>query len=163
MTDEQFSDEEAAVFFECEERAAEVRKAKRCKDPQLRAIALMYLAEEAIQYHARLLEELLEAADTGELELTDEVRGQLVEGIAVAVDRPAWYEPGYRVVLPDKSEDDDGDDCEIPDRKRRNGLPRPLPQARRAPHRQARLRDPPRGSAVRQHRRGVEASGMSRN
>ena len=39
---EEFSDEEATVF-ECEDREAQMRKAKRCSDPRLRELALAAL------------------------------------------------------------------------------------------------------------------------
>lgn len=98
------SDEEAAFFLECAEWLAEIQKASRCSDPRLREAALAYLTEEGIQLGAKLCDKLLEAADKpGEEQLiTDEGREAALEGIGLAVDRPDWYRPGARVVLPDE-------------------------------------------------------------
>lgn len=60
MIHEEFSDEEAIVFFECEEREAEMRKALRCSDPELRDAALAHLGEEMVQSIARFADEVLE-------------------------------------------------------------------------------------------------------
>ncbi|HSS25898.1 MAG TPA: hypothetical protein VLL82_16215 [Mycobacterium sp.] len=106
---EEFSDDEAAFFFECEERQAEIRKAKRCSDPQLRDTALAYLREEILQSGAKLLAELLDADDDGEVNLSGEARAACLECIELAIDRPDWYQPGERVVLPPEQESDDGD------------------------------------------------------
>jgi hypothetical protein len=109
--DEEFDDEEAAFFgaaaaffFQGEERLAAMRKAKQCSDPYLREAAQAHLIEEHIQAGARLSEEILAAADAGEIELSDEGRQAALETIEMAVDRPDWYEPGTRVVLPDEDD-----------------------------------------------------------
>jgi hypothetical protein len=98
--DEMFDDDEAALVLELGERRLAFDKAEQCSDPELRRAAMCYLMEEEVQSAARLWEEILAAADAGEITLTDEARQDLLEGIAMAVDRPDWYEPGYRVVLP---------------------------------------------------------------
>ena len=92
------------MFFECEDREAQMRKANRCGDPQLRAQALAALSEEAIASAATLAGELLAGADRGGLELTDELRGALIQAAGMGVDRPDWYRPGDRVVLPDEED-----------------------------------------------------------
>jgi hypothetical protein len=103
---EEFSDNEAALFFECEEREAEIAKARRCSDPDLRDAALACLYEEIIQSVAKFTDEVLDEADWVELELTDEDRETMLEGIKLAVDRPDWYAPGDRVVLPEEGSDE---------------------------------------------------------
>jgi hypothetical protein len=98
---EEFSDEEATVFSECEDREAQMRKAKLCSDPWLRELALAALAEETIQSAAMFAGELLDKADAGELQLTDGLSEALIDGAGIGVDRPDWYRPGDRVVLPE--------------------------------------------------------------
>lgn len=105
---EEFDDDEAALFLECEERLAEIRKAKRCNDPPLRDTALAHLREEILQSGAKLLAELLDADDNGEMNLSDEERTACLECIEAAIDRPDWYRPGDRVVLPPEQESDGG-------------------------------------------------------
>jgi hypothetical protein len=97
---EQFDDEEAALTLECGERLLALERAKRCSDPDVRDAAVAYLFEEFVQSGAQLCEETLAAADAGEIELTDEAREVLLEGIELAIDRPDWYIPGARVILP---------------------------------------------------------------
>lgn len=101
---DEFADDEAAFFFEGDEQLAAVKKAARCRDPVLREVALAHLAEENVWVGAKLAEEILAAADAGDVELTDAQRGACIEAIELAIDRPDWYEPGARIVLPERDE-----------------------------------------------------------
>ncbi len=98
--DDQFDDEEAAIFMRAWEFAEECDKAERCADRKLGGMALIYLGEEMIQQGAQWVDKVLQAADDGEITLTDEQRALLLELVELAVDRPDWYTPGERILLP---------------------------------------------------------------
>jgi hypothetical protein len=105
---EEINDDEAAKFLEIFELGIAMDKANRISYPQLRETAATFLMEEGIQSVAKLADDVLAKADAGEFELSDEEREAALDVIGLAVDRPDWYRPGDRMVVPDEDEDAGG-------------------------------------------------------
>jgi hypothetical protein len=78
---ELFDDEEAAFALEIAERELAWDKAKKVSDPAIRDTAIAHLMEEMVQSGAKFFEEILSRADSGEIEITEDFRKQLLRGL----------------------------------------------------------------------------------